>query len=140
MQDEHIYQDECQKRGCIWDQLDHSNGPWCFFNKTKIGYVLESNIHHRENGFDATLKLKPTAVQSTKFEQIKTLNISVTFLTENIVRFKIFDPANKRYEVPVQKHFHIPHAKITPPTQYEVTLTDDFHLVVKRAGKVDTKL
>ncbi|XP_054167613.1 sucrase-isomaltase, intestinal-like [Oppia nitens] len=37
--------------------------------------------------------------------QIEKLKLQVTYLTDNIVRFRITDPANKRYEVPVQHTF-----------------------------------
>ncbi len=58
-----------------------------------------------ESGIEAVLELKESA-KSTKFvEQLDTLKFEVNYLTENILRFKIFDPKNKRYEVPVQKNF-----------------------------------
>jgi hypothetical protein len=49
--------------------------------------------------------LKTTAKKSVKWEQIENLKFSVNYLTENILRFRITDPKNKRYEVPVQQQF-----------------------------------
>jgi hypothetical protein len=44
--------------------------------------------------------------KSTKFvEHLETLKIEVNYLTENILRFKTYDPKNKRYEVPARKNF-----------------------------------
>jgi len=58
-----------------------------------------------DTGIEAVLKLKESA-KTTKFvQQLETLKLEVNYLTENILRFKIFDPNSHRYEVPVQKHF-----------------------------------
>jgi len=51
------------------------------------------------------LDLKDSA-KNTKFvQQLQNLKFEVNYLTENILRIKIFDPKEKRYEVPAQKNF-----------------------------------
>lgn len=100
-------ENECRERNCIWSPVEGSHEiPYCYFDKTKLGYSIgENTLKSTESGIEAVLQLKESA-KSTKFvEQLDTLKFEVNYLTENILRFKIFDPKNKRYEVPVQKNF-----------------------------------
>lgn len=79
--------------------------PYCYFDKIKIGYQTHNSVIKNTGGIEANLELKTTAKQYKKFEHIENLKFSVYYLTENILRFKITDPKNKRYEVPIQQQF-----------------------------------
>ena len=110
--------------------MNDDRAPWCYLDKKIVGYTV-SDKASRTNGFDSTLTLKSTAKKSFPFEEIAKLKLSVSYLSENILRIKVTDPAHKRYEVPIQSRFNIPTgAKGTPV--YDVALGDDFHLNVTR--------
>lgn len=94
------------------------------------------------NGFASTLELKATARKLTTFEQISKLQLTVTTVSEHILRIRLTDPANRRYEVPVQRHFNIP-TQTPEKTVYNVSLStggDDFYLKVSRKSTNTTLL
>lgn len=69
--------------------------------------------------------------------------MTVTQVSEHILRIRLTDPATKRYEVPIQSHFNIP-TKTPEKTAYDVSLSGDFHLKVSRrssgATLIDTSI
>lgn len=86
----------------------------------------------RANGLDASLVVNPAAHKSFSFAPIENLKLEVNYLTENILRIKITDPAHKRYEVPLQfNEFTIPNDNPSK-TNYDVSLTGNFNLTVTR--------
>ncbi|CAG2100956.1 unnamed protein product [Medioppia subpectinata] len=98
---------ECEKRGCNWDNdPELIDSPQCYINTDKIGYNLFGKKVESEKGFEIDLQLKDTAKSLLKsMQQIDKLRLKVDYLTENILRFKIFDPKVKRYEFPLQNTF-----------------------------------
>lgn len=94
-----------------------------------------------DDSITANLQIKSTAKKATKFAQIETLKFEVHYLTENILRFKITDAKNKRYEVPVQQTFPLLHTspseknemkrKYSVEFSYE-TSKDNFHFSIVR--------
>jgi len=56
------------------------------------------------SGIEAVLHLKESA-KNAFVQQLETLKFELNYLTDRILRFRIYDPKNKRYEVPVQKTF-----------------------------------
>ncbi len=133
-----FHETECKAKDCIWSPAEeHSATPWCYFDKNKIGYQVHNSVAKNADGIEADLQLKPSAKKSVKFEQIENLKFSVSYLTENILRFKITDPKNKRYEVPVQQQFPLlqksPVEKDESKRKYSVDITnDDFHFTITR--------
>ena len=99
-----VNENSCKERLCIWDRTSRPQGiPICYIDTEKVGYHLNGEVKKRASGLDADLKVKDTSHKLLKSSpQIENLKLSVDFLTEKILRFKIFDPNNKRYEVPVQ--------------------------------------
>jgi len=137
-----ISEQECKNRGCHWKTDSHPHVPWCFLDKSTTGYTSSAPVTH-PNGIESTLTLKSDAKKSTTFAQIGQLKFQATHVTENILRLRITDPAHMRYEVPIQSEWNIPTA--TPAkTNYDVSLTGDFHLVVSRKGSavklIDTSI
>lgn len=144
MLDNNFKESDCVKiEGCIWSPVEGGKPgtPWCYFDKTKVGYQTANSVTKSTTGIEATLNLKPTAKKSTSFAQIESIKFQVTYLTDTILRFKIFDPNNKRYEVPVQQHFPLlknnpresdeNKRKYTLDFSYDQT-KDDFHFSIIR--------
>lgn len=58
------------------------------------------------NGLEVDLQIKESAKSLLKSSPyIENLKFEVTYLTDRIVRFKVLDAKNSRYEVPIQKNF-----------------------------------
>ncbi len=95
----------CEERGCIYNPSLYERVPACYFNRTNLGYLLESsaspddnlkNIHYHR------LKLN----QHTKQPYLgasQNLNLIVEYLDHpdsTIIHVKITDSDRERYEVP----------------------------------------
>ncbi|KAL3992154.1 werner syndrome ATP-dependent helicase [Sarotherodon galilaeus] len=122
-------QEKCQERGCCWSPRDESNVPWCFF-PTNYGYTVES----QETPNSYAIKAKLTRMESPSLfgQHIKELAIDAEMQTKNRLRFKIYDPNNKRFEVP---HEHILSLNPTPSSPINNTLQitqKPFGLTVRR--------
>uniref|UniRef100_A0A669EZR8 alpha-glucosidase n=1 Tax=Oreochromis niloticus TaxID=8128 RepID=A0A669EZR8_ORENI len=123
------FEEKCQERGCCWSPRDESNVPWCFF-PTNYGYTVES----QETPNSYAIKAKLTRMESPSLfgQHIKELAIDAEMQTKNRLRFKIYDPNNKRFEVP---HEHILSLKPTPSSPINNTLQitqKPFGLTVRR--------
>ncbi|XP_075701156.1 lysosomal alpha-glucosidase [Rhinoderma darwinii] len=127
--DKGITKEECEARGCCYSPKEKHlsiGQPWCFFPSTYPSYKL-TNKTETEHGFTATLvRSKETFMPN----DIMTLQLIVSFETDDRLHFTINDPAQKRYEVPIKT----PCAKgKATNAQYDVQITaDPFSLVVKR--------
>ena len=128
-----ISESACISKGCHVDKSATNGAPWCFLDDNIVGYTVSQTPkpHVDSKGIHGNLLLKPDAYRSTNFEQIYKLNISVNYLSDNILRIKITDANKKRYEVPIQDKFNIPNGDVTNP-RYLVNLTTAFNLTVTR--------
>ncbi|CAK7292063.1 Lysosomal alpha-glucosidase [Vulpes lagopus] len=102
--DKAITQEQCEARGCCyrpatpWPQLPRMGQPWCFFPPSYPSYKLE-NLTTTETGYTAAL----TRSTPTFFpKDILALRLDVLLETESRLHFTIKDPANRRYEVPLE--------------------------------------
>nr|XP_025715411.1 lysosomal alpha-glucosidase isoform X1 [Callorhinus ursinus]XP_025715412.1 lysosomal alpha-glucosidase isoform X1 [Callorhinus ursinus]XP_025715413.1 lysosomal alpha-glucosidase isoform X1 [Callorhinus ursinus]XP_025715414.1 lysosomal alpha-glucosidase isoform X1 [Callorhinus ursinus]XP_025715415.1 lysosomal alpha-glucosidase isoform X1 [Callorhinus ursinus]XP_025715417.1 lysosomal alpha-glucosidase isoform X1 [Callorhinus ursinus] len=102
--DKAITQEQCEARGCCyrparqWPRVPRMGQPWCFFPPSYPSYKLE-NLTTTETGYTATL----TRNTPTFFpKDILTLRLDVLLETESRLHFTIKDPANRRYEVPLE--------------------------------------
>lgn len=138
LKDGNFHEAECKAMDCIWSPVEgHPGTPWCYFDKSKMGYQVHNSVAKSADGIEADLQLKPSAKKSLKSEQIENLKFTVSYLTENILRFKITDPKNKRYEVPVQQQFPLlqksPLEKDESKRKYSVDVTNgDFNFTITR--------
>ena len=127
-----VSDEECIKRGCLVDHAQAKGVPRCYLDPAAVGYSI-SKTNTRTNGLDSQLVLKTASHKATHFQQIAKLDLSINYLSENILRIKITDADKKRYEVPIQSTFNFP--KGSPSTtKYTVNLTDGFNLTVTRAN------
>jgi hypothetical protein len=112
----------------------------------KVGYKTFNTIKKTATGIEADLKLKETAKKTTKsWPQIENLKFEVNYLTDSVLRFKIYDSKNKRYEVPVQKDFPLlqnsPQEKDETKRKYSIDLNyeqikDNFHFsIIRKSSK-----
>ncbi len=108
----------------------------------KVGYKTLNTIKKSATGIEAELHLKETAHKTTKsWPQIENLKFEVNYLTDRILRFRIYDSKNKRYEVPIQKDFPLlqksPQEKDETERKYSIDLNyeeikDNFHFSITR--------
>ncbi|XP_075034030.1 lysosomal alpha-glucosidase [Mixophyes fleayi] len=130
-----VIKDECEARGCCFSPQTDAPGigqPWCFFPSNYPNYKM-TNRTETENGFTATLTRN---VGTFMPDNIMTLRLEVSFETDTRLHFTIKDPAQKRYEVPIN----------TPCTkgkasnvQYDIqTSADPFSIVVRRKSSGQT--
>uniref|UniRef100_A0A2K6NW22 Lysosomal alpha-glucosidase n=1 Tax=Rhinopithecus roxellana TaxID=61622 RepID=A0A2K6NW22_RHIRO len=130
--DKAITQEQCEARGCCYipakqglrrAQMGQS---WCFFPPSYPSYKLE-NLSASEMGYTATL----TRTTPTFFpKDILTLRLDVMMETENRLHFTIKDPANRRYEVPLETP-RVPSRALSP--LYSVEFSEEpFGVIVRR--------
>lgn len=88
---------KCEERGCLWEP---SAIPMCYYPENH-GYKT-SNVVETSSGITADIELN-TAFPSQRSlsRDVNKLRVEVTYLSENSLRWKVFDPENARYEVPV---------------------------------------
>ncbi|KAB1283121.1 Sucrase-isomaltase; intestinal [Camelus dromedarius] len=96
-----------------------SKAPECYFPKEDNSYLVHST-QYSSVGITADLQLN-TVNARTKLpsDPIPALRVEVKYHKDDMLQFKIYDPQNKRYEVPVP--LNIP---TTPISTYENRLYD----------------
>ncbi|XP_068932192.1 lysosomal alpha-glucosidase isoform X1 [Petaurus breviceps papuanus] len=126
-----LTQVECEARGCCYVPVAQQGfseiwKPWCFFPPSYPSYKLE-NLTTTRTGYTATLT---RAVPTFFPKDILTLLLEVRMETENRLHFTIKDPANHRYEVPMET----PKVNSRAPSQlYNVAFENSpFGLVISR--------
>uniref|UniRef100_A0A9L0SKB0 Lysosomal alpha-glucosidase n=1 Tax=Equus caballus TaxID=9796 RepID=A0A9L0SKB0_HORSE len=130
--DKAITQEQCEARGCCYVPArrqppgSQMGQPWCFFPPSYPSYKL-GNLTTTEMGYTATLtRAAPTFVP----KDILTLRLDVLVETESRLHFTIKDPANRRYEVPLET----PRVRSrATSTLYSVEFSEEpFGVVVRR--------
>ena len=141
-------QKSCEERGCVWDSQKRDNDiRICYIDVNKVGYKRVTDVKTTANGFEAQLQIKDWAKTLLKHSQyIEKLKFEVTYLTDRIVRVKVLDANNIRYEVPFQKNFpllkQINDKTSESDRKYKVEISDskdNFSFSVVR-NKTKTKL
>lgn len=75
----------CEQRGCIYKTSEYERVPICFFNRTNIGYLLDTKVNETEY----KLKLDHSA-KLPYLGAIENLRLSVEFLGDAMVHVKVF--------------------------------------------------
>ncbi|KAF7653977.1 hypothetical protein LDENG_00076250, partial [Lucifuga dentata] len=121
--EEHANETKCQARGCVWEPTDIERVPWCFYPKD-YGYNVIA-IKETVSGatLDITRNKKYKSSGRPGSPDIDTLRVEIRYHSSDMLQFKIWDPATKRYEVPVP--LSVP---VTPETDenkrlYKVVIT-----------------
>uniref|UniRef100_A0A452ESN0 Maltase-glucoamylase 2 (putative) n=1 Tax=Capra hircus TaxID=9925 RepID=A0A452ESN0_CAPHI len=99
-----VSEESCRERGCLWEPTTVPGVPTCFYDT--IPSYAASNIQYLPTGITVdlthlTASEAAASASDTLSATIGFLRLSVIYHTENMLQFKIYDPTNKRYEVPV---------------------------------------
>ncbi len=91
----------CLNRNCLFDDKAGSNQIQCYLSPN-YGYILQDSPQEIHNGL--RLKLKRNSAVDSMFQQpIENVFLDVQHYTNDIIRFKLYDADNKRYEVRKKK-------------------------------------
>ncbi|XP_065794577.1 probable maltase-glucoamylase 2 [Muntiacus reevesi] len=135
-----VPEESCRERGCLWEPTTVPGVPTCFYDT--IPNYTASNIQYLPTGItvDLTHLTASEAAQATASSASDTLSAAIGFLrlsviyhTENLLQFKIYDPTNKRYEVPVP--LNTPSSPVGSPENrlYEVKIQNNpFGIQIRR--------
>uniref|UniRef100_A0A4W3K2V3 alpha-glucosidase n=1 Tax=Callorhinchus milii TaxID=7868 RepID=A0A4W3K2V3_CALMI len=133
----YITEEACKNRGCQWDELPHkSEVPSCFY-PYDYGYQIDSSYGIVKSQARMSTQVKRNTKYPERFKgqtpTIEVLKIEVTSLNQHMLNFKIFDPKEKRYEVPIPLNIPNVPANETFEQLYDVQLTyNPFGIMVKR--------
>ncbi|XP_070186369.1 lysosomal alpha-glucosidase-like isoform X3 [Littorina saxatilis] len=120
---------ECASRGCCWDPNIQKGVPFCFYPADYVSYSATAS-KPTATGMTATLTRKTTSPYPN---DVVELQFDVVFQSDNIVRFRIYDPNNKRYEVPLNLTKGPPNH--TGSGDYVVTLQQSpFGILIRRSS------
>ncbi|XP_054215275.1 maltase-glucoamylase isoform X3 [Homo sapiens] len=91
--------ENCTARGCIWEASNSSGVPFCYFVNDLYSV---SDVQYNSHGATADISLK-SSVHANAFPStpVNPLRLDVTYHKNEMLQFKIYDPNNNRYEVPV---------------------------------------
>lgn len=124
-----VTKDACHERRCCWDETSEK----CSMAANHPGYNI-SLIESNSNGLKARLR---RVIPSGFKNDIEEVSLVITFLKDDLVRIKLTDPNNKRWEVILPEELEIPKAEISN-LLYSVSLEEEGSLKVirKSSGKV----
>lgn len=102
-QSDGVTQQKCENRGCCWRPFSgnsHRLGgvPFCFFPSGYEGYQVTS-LQKSDTGMKVKLQLSQPTVWPGDVQQVA---LDVIYDTPTRLHFKIYDPNNARYEVPIK--------------------------------------
>ncbi|XP_022435011.1 maltase-glucoamylase, intestinal isoform X2 [Delphinapterus leucas] len=90
--------ENCTARGCVWEVSGSPGVPFCYFVNDLYSV---SDVQYDLHGATAVLSLKSSYASSLPSVPVNSLRLNVTYHKDNMLQFKIYDPNNNRYEVPV---------------------------------------
>ncbi|KAF7388428.1 hypothetical protein HZH68_012370 [Vespula germanica] len=116
---------DCTKRGCCWNPVkyDHEflNVPYCYYPYDWSIYKYE-NFSQQDNSFSGFLALKE---KSAYKKDIPLVKMETTMIDSSILRVKIYDPVNQRYEPPWPIRSDFPSSYYWPEKPKYRFVTDD---------------
>jgi hypothetical protein len=89
--------ESCLARNCLFDDGANSGAVQCYLSPN-YGYILQGNAEQITNGLRLRLK-RNQAVPSMFKQPIENVLLEVQYYTNDILRFKLYDADNQRYEV-----------------------------------------
>ncbi|XP_074786957.1 maltase-glucoamylase-like isoform X2 [Athene noctua] len=127
--------EKCEQLGCVWSE-DASNVsvPYCYYNGSDNPYSIV-DVKYTSSGVTANLTLNKSHLKA--FEKsmlpISTLHLEVKYHNNHMLQFKIYDYANKRYEVPVALNLPETPESTAESRLYDVTVQNKpFGIRVRR--------
>lgn len=127
-----LSQEACEGRGCCWkapvgsSNLNDPDVPYCYYPSDFPTYQVTSNQSTDFGQRFQIVKSKATYMPN----EILSLTVDLIYETPQRLRIKIYDPANKRYEVPLA----VPNVtQKADTTDYDVVVrSNPFAIVVTR--------
>uniref|UniRef100_A0A8C1F2X9 alpha-glucosidase n=1 Tax=Cyprinus carpio carpio TaxID=630221 RepID=A0A8C1F2X9_CYPCA len=113
-------QAKCEARGCIWEPL---SVPRCYYAENH-GYITSNKV---ETPSGITVDIDRNTEfpsQRSRSRDISKLRVDITYLSGRSLRWKIFDPENARYEVPVPLHLPATPETVEENRDYRVQIND----------------
>ncbi|KAG9338719.1 hypothetical protein JZ751_025388, partial [Albula glossodonta] len=99
--EEHSSEEKCTQRGCIWEEVPVQGVPWCFF-PSDYGYKVNNVVENNTGiSLDIQRNIKYRANRLPGSPDIDLLRVEIKYLNAHMLQFKVYDPKNTRYEVPV---------------------------------------
>jgi hypothetical protein len=87
----------CLARNCLFDEGAEEDMIQCYLSPN-YGYILQGSVEQINNGL--RLKLKRNSAVASMFQQpIENVLLDVHYYTNDIIRFRLYDADNQRYEV-----------------------------------------
>lgn len=114
--------EKCEILNCTWHPVDETqkNEPWCFMPQNRISYSFESDQNQ-------VLLLEQASALP---DDIKRVSINVEYIGQDIVRIKLFDANNNRFE-PELPVLQIPKSSSIQDKKLTVTINKS-RLIVSR--------
>nr|XP_056702459.1 maltase-glucoamylase-like [Euleptes europaea] len=134
-------EEACLSRGCQWCETSSPKVPACFYEGGQFGYSLAGEPEKTATGWRVLLSRRGTPLNSGNY--ISQIALLVEFQTKDRLRFKIDDPDNQRFEVPL--NIESP-PRAAADTSYDIEFVNDsslrFKIIRKATGTVlwDTSL
>ncbi|XP_072820413.1 maltase-glucoamylase isoform X1 [Vicugna pacos] len=123
--------ENCAARGCVWEESSSPGVPFCYFINDLYSV---GDIKYDSHGATAVISLKSSPYAYTlPSTPVSSLRLDVTYHKDNMLQFKIYDPDNNRYEVPIP--LNIPEVPSSTPESrlYEVLIKKNpFGIEVRR--------
>ncbi|CAF1368823.1 unnamed protein product, partial [Rotaria sordida] len=91
--------DACLARNCLFDDITDPSVIQCYLRPT-YGYLLQQDVQQTATGIRLRLQ-RNQAIASPFLEPIENVVLDVQYYTNDIIRFKLYDADNPRYEVPI---------------------------------------
>ncbi|XP_044754385.1 lysosomal alpha-glucosidase-like [Coccinella septempunctata] len=116
-------QEKCESRGCCWSPPNSVRGlpniPYCFYQPKAESYKF-TNVSELPDGISAFLE---RSSKSPYPRDVSTIQLIVTYQSDSILRFKIIDPSNPRFESPFPE-IDLPQPKTENPL-YKFNIEND---------------
>ncbi|GFY75366.1 sucrase-isomaltase, intestinal [Trichonephila inaurata madagascariensis] len=113
---------DCKAHGCEYELV--KKGPSCYMKKDAFGFNVVS-VAEKPEGRVYTLANR--TANTPYGPSFSTVVVDISYINEEVVRVKLLDGENKRYEVPAQKDFPLLQAEkhMDPNSmKYIVNVTD----------------
>ncbi|NXI63030.1 MGA protein, partial [Anseranas semipalmata] len=127
--------EQCEQLGCIWaENTSDLNIPFCYYGTSDNAYSA-SDVKYTASGLTANLTSSGAATMANgnAMSPIDTLRLEVIYHSNDMLQFKIYDYANKRYEVPVPLNLPSTPTSTAEHRLYDVTVqTKPFGIQVRR--------
>nr|XP_033813496.1 sucrase-isomaltase, intestinal isoform X3 [Geotrypetes seraphini] len=131
--DSDVNETSCVSRNCIWQDSISPGAPACYYPSNYSSGYSVSPVVETGNGFMVELH-NDFASLNNPFTPINDLRLEVIYHKNDMLQFKIYDPNNERYEVPVP--LNIPSTRLSTPNDrlYEVDIKNnpDFGIQIRR--------